>query len=249
LSFPVTIRKPKKPEGDPDLPELPEATGVLDDGNVDNFFKGTLERLTQGYSDLVDLEKDFAETQIATAKYAEDVKTRAAEEGAKRRAEWAKIENQQKLMLTQDTLGKMAALFGENTKAGKIAGSAQALINTYLGVTQVLSNKTTLPEPFGTINKIASIATVLASGLKAVQQINSVQTPGLGSSGSGVSASSGGGIAVAQPQFNVIGNTGINQLNETVANQTKDPVRSYVVYGDVKKAAELENSAIKEATL
>lgn len=81
---------------------------------------------------------------------------------------------------------------GEGTAAAKAAGIAQALINTYMGVTEVLGNKTTLPEPFGTIQKIVSTATVLVAGLKSVQQIRSTKKPEVG--GSTVKRFSQGGI-------------------------------------------------------
>ena len=66
----------------------------------------------------------------------------------------------QKLAVTAQTFGALASILGENSAAGKAAAIAQATINTYQGVTEVLANKSTLPQPFATIEKIASIATV-----------------------------------------------------------------------------------------
>jgi len=82
-----------------------------------------------------------------------------------------------KLSQTAATFGDIASLLGENTKAGKAAAVAQATINTYLGVSEVLSAESVLPEPFGTIQKIISTATVLQSGFKAVKQITATKTP------------------------------------------------------------------------
>ena len=70
-----------------------------------------------------------------------------------------KLSNELKLKLAGDTLGQIAGLLSANSKAGKAVASAQAIINTYQGVTQVLKNETTLPEPFGTIQKITAFST------------------------------------------------------------------------------------------
>ena len=85
-----------------------------------------------------------------------------------------KILQNQKIAIVGQTFGAMAKILGENSKAGKAFGIAQALTNTYLGVTEVLKNDTTLPEPFGTIQKVTSIAGVLATGFSAVKSIKSV---------------------------------------------------------------------------
>ncbi|WP_353166423.1 phage tail tape measure protein [Empedobacter brevis] len=76
-----------------------------------------------------------------------------------------------KYQVIGDLFGGVAKLLGENSKAGKAAAVAQATINTYQGITEVWSAKSVLPEPFGTIQKLASTATVLYSGLGAVKNI------------------------------------------------------------------------------
>jgi hypothetical protein len=90
---------------------------------------------------------------------------------------------------TGNALGALADLIGKQTIAGKALAIMQAGINTWLGVTQVLANKTVVPEPFGTIQKIASITAVIASGLAAVRNITKT-SPGNASAGDtgGISA-------------------------------------------------------------
>jgi len=154
---------------------------------------------------------------------------------------------QQKLQLASQTFGALAGILGQNSKVGKAAGIAQAIINTYQGVTEVLSNKTTLPEPFGTIQKIASTATVLASGFQAVRAMQQTPIPVIAAGGG-----FGGGAGVAiptPPQINTVGASGVNQLAEVIGGQTKQPVRAYVVAGDVTTAQSLERNTIKEASI
>lgn len=77
-----------------------------------------------------------------------------------------------------DAIGGIAQLMGEQTAAGKAFATAQALINTYLGVTQILANKTALPEPAATIQKTAAIAANIATGIAAVRRIQGFEEGG-----------------------------------------------------------------------
>ena len=78
-----------------------------------------------------------------------------------------------------NALNAFSSIAAKDSAEQKALATASALINTYLGVTQVLANKTVLPEPFATVNKIASIATVLATGLGAVRNIQGFDEGGI----------------------------------------------------------------------
>lgn len=95
------------------------------------------------------------------------------------------------LELISNTLGTVSDILGKNTAAGKAFGIAQALINTWQGVTQVWKAESLLPEPYATIGKVASTATVLSSGLNAIKQIKKVDTSGKGTASAPSTASAG----------------------------------------------------------
>jgi len=158
-----------------------------------------------------------------------------------------KILQRQKIAIVGQTFGTMAAILGENSKAGKAFGIAQALTNTFLGVTEVLGNDTTLPEPFGTIQKVSSIAGVLATGFSAVNSIKSVK-PGGGGGGT-PSLPSGGGSAPTPPAFNIVGASGETQLADAIGSQIQRPARAYVVSNDVTTAQELDRNIIEGASI
>lgn len=162
-----------------------------------------------------------------------------AEDLAKRKA----LEDQ-KISLTEDTFGKIAAILGENSRIGKIAASAQALINTYQGVTEIWANKTTLPEPFGTINKIASTALAVKAGFDAVKNINKVKTL----SGGGGGASPSEISTPSAPSFNLVTRTGTNQIAESLATE-KQPVKAYVVASEVSTQQAMDRNAQSNAGL
>jgi len=75
--------------------------------------------------------------------------------------------------------------------------------------------------------------------------------PGGGGGGNigGRESISAGGGAIPEPSFNVVGNTGINQLAGAVNNQLGTPTRAYVVQGDISTAQQLERDSIRESSL
>jgi hypothetical protein len=124
----------------------------------------------------------------------------------------------------------LGSIIGEQTKAGKALGVASALINTYLGASEVIRAKSVLPEPFGTIQKIASVASIIATGIKSVKSIMSVQVPSVkGSSG-------GGGSMPSIPSFNapLTPTLATTTLNQGQVNQIGNiAARAYVVESDI----------------
>ena len=159
-----------------------------------------------------------------------------------------KILQQQKIAIISQTFGTLANILGKNSKAGKAFAVAQALTNTYLGVTEVLDNETTLPEPFATIQKVSSIAGVLATGFQAVKSIKSVSPTGSGGAASASVSTRGGGASQA-PAFNIVGAGVTNQLADAIAGQSQEPTRAYVVSNDVTSAQELDRNIIEGASI
>lgn len=156
----------------------------------------------------------------------------------------------QKLALTANTLGNLAQLLGENSAAGKAAAIAQAVINSYLGFTEVLSSESILPQPLASIEKIASAGTILASGLQTVKQITSVKTPSFGKSISVGGGGGGGRAAISQPPaFNVVGASDTNQLAQAIGQQDNQPVKAYVVSNEVTNAQALDRNIVESASL
>ena len=143
--------------------------------------------------------------------------------------------------MTGMALGELSELVGRTTAAGKALSLAQAIINTYTGVTEVLANKTTIPEPFGTIQKVASVATILASGLSAVKNI--AKTPVAGRGGGSVSVPTGMSMTSPISPISNIATTRIDQASiNAIGNQA---IRAYVVETDIS-ASQKRIEAIKQ---
>jgi hypothetical protein len=131
-----------------------------------------------------------------------------------------------------DSLGALSDLVGKQTATGKALGVAQALINTYIGASEVLRAKSVLPEPIGTISKVINVATIIATGIKSVKAIIGTKVPtkdGGGGGGGGVNTPSIPAVTPPlPPQLNtqMINGGQINQLASATA-------RAYVVESDV----------------
>lgn len=187
------------------------------------------------------------ETRLVKDGLAEQVQ--AYQDAKKREQATDKVTNEQKLQLVSQTFGAIAGILGENSKAGKAAAIAQATINTYQGITQVLKNETTLPEPFGTIQKVASVATVLATGLQAVRTIKSQPLPQVRVAGGFGGGGSAAPATPSPPSFNVVGASAGNQLAEAIAGQEQKPIKAFVVSREVTSAQELDRNAVRDASI
>jgi hypothetical protein len=172
---------------------------------------------------------------------------------SKARIEIGRLEFEQKMAQANETanvLNNLASLVGKQTAAGKALGIATALINTYVGVSEALKQKSTLPSPYDYVAKAVNVASILATGFKSVKAITSVKVPGGGGGGGGatpsMSAASGGGTPAA-PSFNVVGNSGVNQIAQTLGSQ--QPVQAYVVANNVTTAQALDRNIIQNASM
>jgi hypothetical protein len=150
------------------------------------------------------------------------------------------------LTATADTLGKISDLFGKQTKAGKIAAIAEATIQTFLSAQKAYAATIGVPV-VGPVLAPINAGIALAAGYKNIKAITAVKVPN--DAGGGVNTPTGGGGvgagAVMSPSFNVVGNSGLNQLSQL----QQKPMKAYVVSGDVTSAQSLDRNRIENATL
>jgi len=233
-------RERKEKEAEKRIEEL-EAKRERDFQNAEAEFQ-FLKAQKQRIADMEVLTEKQKVNQIAQI---EERLTKVKEAKAKQDTKIAKIKNSQEYAMAKDTLAGIGQLIGEQAKANKLIGGAEALINTFKGVTEVWSSKSVLPEPFATAAKVVSTGTTLASGLKAVQQINSTSIPNVpGGSGGGTPTGSGGigGASAGQasaPDFNIVGQSQGNQIADAIGNQNQN-MRAYVVGSEVSNQQELD---------
>ena len=131
-------------------------------------------------------------------------------------------------------------------EVNKAIGIASAIINTSIGVSKALASA---PPPLNFINA----GLVFAGGIAEVQNIKKTKfqtssiptetslTSSTSSLGSGTSAPS------QPPSFNVVGQSGFNQIAGALTNQ--GPVQAFVVAGEVTTQQQLDNAIVSTATL
>lgn len=197
------------------------------------------------YFNLIELARqnglDTLELEIAQANEINDVNLRLEESKraeAEKTAEQKKILQEQEIQAASDTFGILADLLGKQSKAGKAFAVAQALINTYQGITAGVK--------LGYPQAIPAVLAASVTGFKAVKDI--LKTDPKSSGASSASSSSGGGTPTATPQFNLVGQSSTNQLSQTIANQQKQPIKTYVVAGDVTTQQSLDRNAVQTST-
>jgi hypothetical protein len=188
--------------------------------------------------------KEFQEQQKAGLVGVQEVRERIYQrekelDDAKKKAQ------EDALMATASTLGQIADLFGEQTAAGKAAAIAEATISTFVSAQKAYTSTVGIPV-VGPVLAPINAGLAIAAGIKNIKAITAVQTPdGSGGGGGGNISNSFSGSAAQAPNFNVVGNSGVNQL----AQLQQQPVQAYVVSGSVTTAQSLDRNRIENATL
>ncbi len=174
---------------------------------------------------------------------------------SQRAAKIAEQANSFQIKSTLDGLSAIASiteLFGKKSEQAakrafqvqKAANIATALITTYQNATSAYASQfTPVPTPDSPIRGGIAAGIAVAAGLANVAKITQQKFEG----GTAVSDGGGGGgsIPSISPSFNVVGNSGVNQL----AQLQQQPVQAYVVSGSVTTAQSLDRNRIENATL
>jgi hypothetical protein len=193
--------------------------------------------------------REEMESQIVFKSEAD--RTKFKEENANARIALDKAEAQAKMQAldaVSNTLNMAADLAGKQTGAGKIMAVAAATISMFTSAQQAYQRGLEVPfigMALGPINAALAIGV----GLKNIAGINKVKTPSGGSGGATptVNVPTAGGSAT--PNFNVVGNSGVNQLAGIMATKDQTPVKAYVVPSDVTTGQSLDRNIIRNASL
>jgi hypothetical protein len=118
-----------------------------------------------------------------------------------------------------------------------------------LATPQAIATSGVSAIPTITANNVSlglGIAANVAATTKALKEIGGGGTaPSGGGAGGGSMATGGGGAGVNAPNFNVVGNNGLNQL----AQLQQQPIKAYVVGAEVSTQQALDRNRITNAQL
>ena len=237
--------------------------------DADNFFKEyqeskKIEKELKDKELLEDIERERALTEQIQASLdaelaVEEAKVNAAIEADNKKKELAEAELQRerelqdaKLSLASESLGAISGLVtafaGESEAAQKKAfeinkaiSIGQAIISTAQGVIAQLA----VPQDALTGANFIKAGIVAATGAAQIATIARTQYKGGGSTPP--PPPNAPTTSQSQPaNFNVVGNTGTNQLADTLGSS---PMKAYVVAGDVTSAQSLERNKIQQSTI
>lgn len=187
------------------------------------------------------LQQEVAATQAGTAARAEaenQLKVFEAENAAQRLSLEKNLQ-EAKLATIKGALQGVAQLVGENTMLGKAIALAQVTIDTYTGATKALAQ--------GGVFGYIGAAGIIATGLANARQITATEVPTDPNTTPPTITNT-----ITQPanpaQFNIVGQSNLNQLAQSIGSQFDRPVRAYVVGQDVTTAQQLERQRIRTAT-
>ncbi len=206
-----------------------------------------------------DLTNETADIDAAVARRKTEEQTQKYLEEYDKEERQRKIDlADQRLSLASETfgaLGDLATAFAKDDeksaerafKVNKAVGIAQAVISTAQGVMAQLS----VPQDALTGANFVKAGIVAATGAAQIATIAKSKFQGGGAAGSSPTApSSSVSTPSSQPaSFNVVGNTGVNQLAETLGNQGQQPIQAFVVGSEVTTQQSLDRNKVETATL
>ena len=206
-------------------------------------------------------EIERLEIQAATEIKINDDKNQAIvdsdAEAAKKQQEIRERNKQFAIQTTLDGLNLISditELFGKKgekqaKKAFQVQKAAQiatATIETYLSAQKAYTSQLIPGDPTSPVRAGIAAGVAVAAGLANVAKIASQKFEGSGSTGGGSDFSDGGvGGGEVAPQFNVVGDSGVNQL----AQLQQQPTQAFVVSGEVTSAQALDRNRVTNATL
>lgn len=195
-----------------------------------------------------------AKTKAAELKAIQDKET--ADRIAAKEAQVA-IENAKWGLLSQAaSVAEQLAGQNEAVAIGAVIATQAASIGQIISSTGVANAKAlaasplTFGQPWVAINSISaglSIASSVASAAKSIKDIKGSKNAGSASAGAKIPTPRGG--SAAAPSFNIVGQSGTNQLAESIGSQEKKPMKAYVVASDVTTAQSMERNIVESASI
>lgn len=129
--------------------------------------------------------------------------------------------------------------------AGIILDQASAVASIAIN-TQKNAAKAGYLSPTGIAELAAGAVGIASAIMSAKQGIAAINSSGI-QGGSG--ASGGNMTAPPAPRFNVVGASGINQVAQSIGQQSNQPIKAYVVSKDVTTAQSLDRNIVNAASM
>ena len=133
----------------------------------------------------------------------------------------------------------------------KALSIVETLITTFTAAQKAYASQLIVGDPTSVVRAQIAAGVAVAGGLARVAAISATKFNSGAAAPTAPSASGaagGGGGSVPAPQFNIVGQSGTNQLAQGIGAQFDQPVRAYVVGGDVTTSQQLQRQRVRTAT-
>ena len=212
---------------------------------LENEYKETIKEtpltLQASATEQLSITDDMNNQMLLGAKQTQDALQDIEKQGAEGRIKIDRALAETRRNIVAESLGNVASLLGEQSKAGKALAVGQALINTYSAAAAALA-----PPPIGAgpiFGPIAAIGAV-AAGMANVKQILATKLPGV----------TGGGDDGPDPAVPPVPQgLGPQDINMEAIEQpelgTGQPTQAFVVENDISNAQALQQELDLQSTL
>lgn len=223
----------------------------------------TKEKELQDRWDAEDKQKedDYWNAQAESAIKRQEEAKKQAEEDAKIEEERKRFKEEQ-YRSTYDNLQNILSIGGGKlNKVAKALAIADVVRTATKSVSETVSSigvanakavaasPLTGGMPFVAINTLKGALTIGSTIASSIKSIQAIKGDSQSVSGSSTPSSGGGsgGTSAPAPQFNVVGNSGVNQIAQTLGQQ--QPIQAYVVANNVTTQQSLDRNIVNNASL
>ena len=225
-----------------------------------------LERIQIRKAAIIDSENEIIENKQKSSTILGQLAQKDAAE--KKRLDDEELARQQALqdalfqgaLNTLTTISNLNQLFAGKTEAEqkkafenqKAISIAETLISTSQSAVKSYTSLAGIPIVGPVLGFAASAAAITAGMLQVknirAQEFNSQRQPSPATTSGGIGGGTSGTTAASQPaNFNVVGQSGFNQISQAI--QQQGPVQAFVVGSEVTTQQQLDNAIVSTATL
>lgn len=197
---------------------------------------------------LIEQERILLEDKALSEEQRNAIEKQYSDSRKKLKDEEIEKENQlfnAKVDFAQQGLSLVQEIAGKGSKIGKAAAIAQTVISGIQGVQNAYT--TAQKSPITTLFPGYPLVQAGLAGVFSALQIAKIKSSSESGSSGGSSSSGSAPSPPPAPSFNVVGNTGVNQLAQTLGNQ--QPVQAYVVANQVTSQQALDRNIVNNASI
>ena len=186
-------------------------------------------------------EEDYWNAEAEKAIAISDLKKQKANEEKQKEEDLLNA----KIGFAEQGLSLITEVAGKGSKIGKAAAIAQTVISGIQGVQNAYT--TAQKSPITAIFPGYPIVQAGIAGVFSALQVAKMKSASASGGGSSATSSSAPSVSTPAPSFNVVGNSGVNQIAQTLGSQ--QPVQAFVVANQVTTQQALDRNIVTNASL